>query len=138
MKTKTDVGRPTRVGRPPIHYLPPGLRPRAAAWIGCHGNPDRCLTIGGRRSPMCARCVGLLAGWPLAVLALFAFGAPGLERAAAGALLLLPAALDGGWQMLTEYRSTTPRRLATGVLAGVGQLELLGGLTGWLLRALHG
>lgn len=137
MKT-ADVGRPTRGGRPPIHYLPPELRPRGAAWIGCHGNPDRCLAIGGWRSPMCARCVGLLAGWPLAVLALFLFGVPGLERAATGALLLVPAALDGGRQMLTAYRSTTARRLATGVLAGVGQLELLGGLTTGLLRALHG
>ena len=87
---------------------------------------------------MCARCVGLLAGWPLAVLALFLFGPPGLARAAAGALLLAPAAVDGGRQMLTAYRSTTARRLATGVLAGMGQLELMGGVTGWLLRALPG
>lgn len=138
MKAATDVGLPARGGRPPIYHLAPQLRPRAAAWIGCHGNPDRCLAIGGWRSPICARCVGLLAGYPLAVVALFAFGVPGLERAAMGALLLVPAALDGGRQMLTAYRSTTVRRLATGVLAGLGQFELLGGLTGGLLRALHG
>jgi hypothetical protein len=40
--------------------------------------------------------------------------------------------------MLTAYRSTTARRLVTGVLAGFGQFELLGGLTGGILRALHG
>ena len=117
---------------------PRALRSRPAAWIGCHGNPDRCLAIGGWRSPICARCLGLLAGYPLAVGALFAFGPPGLERALIGALLLVPAALDGGAQALSSYRSTSPRRLATGVLAGLGQLELLGGGTAALLRVVQG
>jgi uncharacterized membrane protein len=81
--------------------------------------------------------MGLLAGYPLAVAALFAFGPPALERALIGALLLLPAALDGGAQALSSYSSTSARRLVTGVLAGVGQLELLGGITAALLRAVH-
>jgi uncharacterized membrane protein len=72
------------------------------------------------------------------VAALFAFGPPSPGRALIGALLLLPAGVDGGLQALTTYRSTSPRRLVSGVLAGVGQLELLGGITGVLLRALHG
>ena len=124
--------------RPPILEHPRALRSRSAAWIGCHGNPDRCLAIGRWRSPICARCVGLLAGYPLAVTALFAFGPPSLGRALIGALLLVPAAVDGGAQALTPYRSTSLRRLVTGVLAGVGQLELLGGITAALLRAVHG
>jgi uncharacterized membrane protein len=138
LRTVSNDGRPTRGGRPPILTLAPDLRPRLAAWIGCHGNPDRCLAIGGWRSPVCARCVGLLAGYPLALAALFLLGIPGLERAAAGALLLVPAAVDGGRQMLTPYRSTTTRRVVTGVLAGFGQFELLGGMTGGILRSLHG
>jgi uncharacterized membrane protein len=138
LRTVSNDGRPTRGGRPPILTLAPELRPRLAAWIGCHGNPDRCLAIGAWRSPVCARCVGLLAGYPLALAALFLLGIPGLERAAAGALLLVPAAVDGGRQMLTPYRSTTTRRVVTGVLAGFGQFELLGGMTGGILRSLHG
>ncbi|HET9332951.1 MAG TPA: DUF2085 domain-containing protein [Gemmatimonadota bacterium] len=138
MRAAANDGRPTRGGRPPIHYLPPELRPRLAAWVGCHGNPDRCLVVGGWRSPVCARCAGMLAGYPLALGALLLLGIPGFERAAAGALLLVPAAVDGGRQMLTAYRSTSARRLSTGVLAGFGQFELLGGLTGGILRALHG
>ena len=130
--------RPASGARPPILEHPRALRSRPAAWIGCHGNPDRCLAIGGWRSPICARCVGLLAGYPLAVTALFAFGPPSLTRALGGALLLLPAAADGGAQALSAYRSTSARRLVTGVLAGLGQLELLGGITGALLRAVHG
>lgn len=54
-----------------------------------------------------------------------------------GLLLLLPAAADGGAQMLTRYRSTTSRRLATGLLAGLGQMEIIGGLTAIVLRAFH-
>jgi uncharacterized membrane protein len=122
-------------GRPPIDHLPRALRPRAAAWLGCHGIPDRCLAIGAWRSPICARCVGLLAGYPAAVAALFLFGPPASGRAAVGALLLVPAAIDGGRQMLSGYRSTTARRLVTGTLAGFGQLELLGGLTFAVLGA---
>lgn len=132
------AGRPASDARPPILEHPRALRSRPAAWIGCHGNPDRCLAIGGWRSPICARCVGLLAGYPLAVAALFAFGPPTLSRALIGALLLVPAAVDGGAQAFTTYRSTSARRLVTGVLAGLGQLELLGGVTVELLRALHG
>ena len=131
------AGRPASGARPPILEHPRALRSRPAAWIGCHGNPDRCLAIGGWRSPICARCVGLLAGYPLAMAALFAFGPPSLERAGLGALLLVPMALDGGAQALSAYRSTSVRRLVTGVLAGIGQLELLGGITATLLRALH-
>ncbi|HET6363325.1 MAG TPA: DUF2085 domain-containing protein [Gemmatimonadota bacterium] len=132
------AGRPAGGARPPILEHPRALRSRPAAWIGCHGNPDRCLAIGGWRSPICARCVGLLAGYPLAVVALFAFGPPSPERALIGALFLVPAAVDGGLQALSAYRSTSARRLVTGVLAGAGQLELLGGITAALLRAIHG
>ena len=132
------AGRPASGARPPILEHPRALRSRPAAWIGCHGNPDRCLAIRGWRSPICARCVGLLAGYPLAVAALFAFGPPDLDRALTGALLLVPAALDGGVQALSSYGSTSPRRLVTGVLAGIGQLELLGGITAALLRAIQG
>ena len=82
--------------------------------------------------------MGLLAGYPAAVAALFAFGLPTLTRALTGALLLLPAGVDGGLQALSAYRSTTARRLVTGALAGLGQMELLGGLTVALLRAVHG
>lgn len=80
----------------------------------------------------------MLAGWGAAFVALLALGPPTPGRALAGAVLLLPAAIDGGLQMLTRYHSTTRRRLGTGLLAGFGQMEILGGLTIVLLRALSG
>jgi uncharacterized membrane protein len=129
LTTPAGLARPGIRSRPPILHHPRELRSRPAAWLGCHGIPDRCLAIGAWRSPICARCLGLIAGYPAAVVALFAFGPPTAARALTGALLLLPAAIDGGLQALSSYRSTTARRLITGMLAGLGQLELIGGLT---------
>ena len=71
--------------------------------------------------PICARCTGILAG-NLAALPWFAaHGLPGAGLALAGLALLLPAALDGGLQLVTSYRSGPWRRLSTGLVAGFGQ-----------------
>lgn len=113
--------------RPPIVALGDAVRPRAAVVLGCHGNPDRCLAVSGRRMPICARCTGFVAG-NLTALALFAAaGLPSLGLTLAGALCLAPAFADATIQALTAYRSTNPRRLATGALGGFGQIVLLGG-----------
>lgn len=114
-------------GRPPIARFSPRLRSRVATILGCHGNPDRCPSVGGRRAPICARCTGFLIGNFLAVVSFLVVGLPTAGWTAAGAVCLLPAVADGGFQAATSYRSTNPRRLATGALGGFGQLVLLGG-----------
>ena len=120
-------------GRPPIVRLGPRLRSPLTLALGCHGNPDRCLQLGARRTPICARCVGILGG-NLAALPLFALhGFPGIGRMALAATLLLPAALDGMLQATTRYRSTNLRRLTTGLAAGLGQALLAVGLLAALL-----
>lgn len=84
--------------------------------------------------PVCARCTGILIG-NLAALPWFAaHGLPGTGPALAGLALLLPAALDGGLQLATRYRSGPARRLSTGLAAGFGQALLALGL----LAALFG
>lgn len=119
--------------RPPILRVGPGLRSPFALALGCHGNPDRCLRLGRRTTPICARCVGIVAG-NLTALPWFALsGLPGGGAMLAGLLLLVPAALDGGLQAATRYRSTPPRRLATGLLAGFGQALVVVGLLGPVL-----
>lgn len=70
----------------------------------------------------------MLAGNAVAVALLLGAGLPSLALILAGGACLLPALLDGSLQALSSYRSTAPRRLATGVLAGFGQIILLGGL----------
>ena len=116
--------------RPPIVYVPPLLRPRAALLIGCHGNPDRCLTVLGWRLPICARCSGLVAGNVVGAVVFLALGLPSVLVAAA---CLLPMIVDGSAQALTPYRSTAVRRLSTGLVGGIGQLSLILALVGQLL-----
>lgn len=116
--------------RPPIVYVPPPLRPRAALAIGCHGNPDRCLTVLSWQMPICARCTGLVAGNVAAILAFIVFGLPTVLIAVA---CLLPMVADGSAQTLTRYRSTPFRRLSSGLLGGFGQLSLILALIGQLL-----
>jgi uncharacterized membrane protein len=116
--------------RPPIVYVPRSLRPRPALAIGCHGNPDRCLTVYGWRMPICARCTGLLAGNVAGALAFIALGLPPVLIAVA---CLMPMVADGSAQALTRYRSTPLRRLTTGLLGGFGQLVLIVALTVQLL-----
>ena len=112
--------------RPPIVHYSPELRPLLAVALGCHGNPDRCLTVGGRRTPICARCVGFVGGNMTGLAVLFAIGPLGWMWAIAGAALIVPAALDGVLQAAGTLTSTNPRRLATGLLGGVGQILILG------------
>jgi uncharacterized membrane protein len=117
--------------RPPIVALGDALRPRAARVLGCHGNPDRCLAVAGRTMPICARCTGFVAG-NFAALGLFAAaGLPSLGMTLAGFACLMPAFADATAQALTSYRSTNPRRLATGALGGFGQIVMLGGFAGY-------
>lgn len=111
--------------RPPILHYSPDLRPLLAVALGCHGNPDRCLSIGHRRMPICARCTGFVAGNMLGLAVLLAFGPASWAWALAGVLLLAPVAVDGVRQIF-GHLSTNPRRLATGILGGVGQILILG------------
>jgi uncharacterized membrane protein len=57
---------------------------------------------------------------------LFALGPLGWTWAFAGAALIVPAAVDGGLQAAGRLTSTNPRRLATGLLGGIGQILILG------------
>ena len=70
----------------------------------------------------------------LAALPWFAaHGLPGTGVALTGLALLLPAALDGGFQLAIRYRSGPARRLSTGLAAGFGQaLVALGTLAALL------
>ena len=113
--------------RPPILALAPELRPRLAAVLGCHGIPDRCLAVGGRRMPLCARCLGFAVGNVAAFATVLAAGLPSVALTVIGLACLVPPFLDATFQATTRYRSTNPRRLATGALGGFGQIVLLGG-----------
>ena len=118
--------------RPPIVFYSPELRPLLAVALGCHGNPDRCLAIGRWRTPICARCVGFVAGNLIGLGALLAFGPASWTWALGGVALLVPVAVDGSLQAAGRYPSTNPRRLATGLLGGLGQIALIGAFLAYL------
>ena len=114
--------------RPPIVRYGPELRPLLAVALGCHGNPDRCLHVAGWRMPICARCAGFVAGNMAGLGVLFALGPASWAWALAGLALLAPAGVDGGLQAAGKIMSTNPRRLATGLLGGIGQILILGAI----------
>lgn len=95
--------------------------------LGCHGNPDRCLSVAGRRTPICARCLGFLAGNVVAAASFLVVGLPTPAWTLVGAALIVPAFVDATVQAAGRYRSTNPRRLVSGLVAGYGQVVLLAG-----------
>lgn len=93
--------------------------PKAVYSIGdveCHQIKDRSFFLNGNEMPFCSRDLGLFAGLA------GGFGLVTFYRLKTNPLLLMlglvPLALDGGLQLVTEYESNNPLRLLTGILAG--------------------
>ncbi|MHC1709632.1 MAG: DUF2085 domain-containing protein [Methanomassiliicoccales archaeon] len=84
--------------------------------INCHQQSDRSFELNGNQMPFCARDLGLLAG---AVLGLAAFALLGRKVPWVWLfVLLVPMALDGVVQAITDYESSNVIRLLTGAIAG--------------------
>lgn len=97
----------------------------------CNHRPDRGLYIGNFCLPLCARCTGILAGAVGAsvvagmLLRLPAILAQGTAREAGlvllvGLAMIAPTGIDGVIEYWFGVESNNPRRLITGLLAGVG------------------
>jgi uncharacterized membrane protein len=85
--------------------------------INCHQQADRSFEINGNQMPFCARDVGILSG---AVMGLGAFVLLGRRVPWAWLLVLLvPMALDGVVQAITDYESSNALRFLTGTIAGL-------------------
>lgn len=80
----------------------------------CHQRPERSFFLGGYQLPLCARCCGMLLGQAAGLCSAFACRIP----VSVCGILMLPMAADGLIQLLTDYRSTNPRRFLTGALFG--------------------
>ena len=114
--------------------------------LNCHQKHERSWEINGNQMAVCTRDVGIFAGIFVGGLI---FRRRGLNRwtvrdsiisvlpdekvepiyfkdrrfllAFGGiALLLLPTALDGGLQAISDYESTNAKRLLTGLIMGIG------------------
>ncbi|MBK29226.1 MAG: hypothetical protein CMB49_00750 [Euryarchaeota archaeon] len=119
--------------------------------LNCHQKYERSWVINGNQMPMCARDVGIFLGlaiggwifsrygknrWTVTDSFLSVFGdsrlhsiyASGYRKRAAwgiGLLAMVPIGIDGFTQMLTEYESTNPVRLVTGLIFGAMLAVLL-------------
>lgn len=121
----------------------------------CHQRSDRSFFIRENQLPVCERCLAIELGMTLAFGAavvvspppgFFASLGPFLPRRLRGRMgvlvvgiaLMLPMVLDGGLQLTTPYVSTTPVRVLTGFLYGIGQGGLVIGLVGSMAALLRG
>ncbi len=87
------------------------------ARLGCHQRPERSFFLKGYQFPVCARCTGIIASQPVAII-LFLLGMR--LNLFVAALLLVPMALDGGLQYLGCFESTNTRRVVTGFVGCFG------------------
>ena len=87
----------------------------------CHRLPDRSFFYRGTQFPVCARCTGIWVGYVIGLLVVVAHLLPWWS----GFVLLLPALIDGGTQLLRWRSSTNDLRLVTGIALGIGETLIL-------------
>ena len=121
--------------------------------LNCHQKHERSWEINGNQMPVCTRDIGIFLGF---VIGAALFGSRGLNRWTIRdtflsvfpdellentyandermrnmiillALGIVPMAIDGFTQLLTDYESINPLRLTTGMAAGL--------VTGWFVCA---
>lgn len=87
----------------------------------CHRLPERSFFYRGKKFPVCARCtgvwIGYLIGLPIALCNVLPWWS--------GIILLMPALIDGGSQLLKWRNSTNSLRLVTGMALGIGEILLV-------------
>lgn len=89
---------------------------------GCHQKPERSFFIRGYQFPLCARCTGVLVGY-LSAFLMLPFGH--LIPVLLCSIFLVPLVLDGGIQLLFNILSNNVRRFVTGMIFGIGFVQLL-------------
>jgi uncharacterized membrane protein len=100
-----------------IHNLVQSALGRVAIIVGCHQRSDRSCSFRGRQVPLCCRCLGMIVGSAFAPLLR-------VTSLATCGILLLPLLADGLTQMLGLRVSSNWLRMLTGMLFGVGTLNL--------------
>ncbi|MCB9351470.1 MAG: DUF2085 domain-containing protein [Lewinellaceae bacterium] len=91
-------------------------------FIYCHRKPGRSFFWKGRQFPVCARCTGIHLGYLSMPLFLFDWAQLGWWWSVA---LILPTYIDGAVQAVWGWESNNWRRLATGMMAGVGTMSVI-------------
>lgn len=88
----------------------------------CHQKPERSFHFKGKQFPLCARCTGMLVGYFAGIcIAVITH----CQNYLWFLLLLLPAIIDGGIQLIFKIESNNTRRFITGFMAGIGVIYTL-------------
>ena len=89
---------------------------------GCHQIPERSFFYRGYQFPVCARCTGIILGETISVITLF-FGMKFYLSMCI--LFMMPMIFDGVIQYKSRYSSTNVKRIITGILFGIGFIQIL-------------
>lgn len=83
--------------------------------FGCHGIPERCFHIRGRRMPVCARCVGASIGHITCAICYWGFTLPAFYLAFPGLAIMFA---DWYSQNKLKLYHSNLMRLMTGMAGG--------------------
>ena len=96
---------------------------------GCHQMPERSFFIKKYQLPVCARCTGMMVGYIASTLLVI------LKikiREFLCVLLMIPMIVDGCIQYKTKYLSNNIRRFITGIMYGIGLIQLIVRMLTWV------
>lgn len=99
---------------------------------GCHQMPERSFFIKGYQFPLCARCSGLLIGYTIG-LCLWA-----IRKLSVPVCLILCLIMYIDWKLqdMQWIMSTNLRRMLTGIICGVGYIQIVARVTNFIIEAL--
>jgi len=89
--------------------------------LQCHRISRRSFHYKGKQFPVCARCTGVYLGQIIMILLILVGFRLNLL---ASILLMVPLFIDGAIQHFKLLESTNPRRLITGLMCGLGAINL--------------
>ncbi len=97
---------------------------------GCHQIPERSFFIRGHQLPLCARCTGIVVGHGISLLLCVLHVILPLWGSL---LMLIPLIVDGGIQFLFFVMSNNVRRFMTGMLYGIGSIQIMASIGLYLM-----
>lgn len=89
---------------------------------GCHQMPERSFFIGKWQMPICARCTGIIIGYLISIIMCF-FNV--YIPIVPSILLIFPMGFDGLLQYFTKYNSNNIKRALTGIMSGIGFIQII-------------
>lgn len=88
----------------------------------CHRKPERSFFWKEKQFPLCARCMGIHAGYVTFPFFLFSVFSLDIWFTI---ILIVPTYADGLIQLKFKKESNNYRRLITGLMAGVGTMSMV-------------